>query len=77
MNVYLDDFLVGLVLIAGFGYAIYALGPKSLRPPIMGPKGKGACGGCDNCGSESPTVPTPDGEAPEIRIPLSKIGKRR
>ena len=29
MNVFLDDFLVGLVLLAGFGYAAYALGPVS------------------------------------------------
>jgi hypothetical protein len=31
MNGFLDDFLVGLVLVAGFGYAAYSLGPKKLR----------------------------------------------
>jgi hypothetical protein len=31
MNGFLDDFLVGLVLLVGFGYAAYALGPKALR----------------------------------------------
>jgi hypothetical protein len=31
MNGFLDDLLVGLVLVAGFGYATYSLGPKTLR----------------------------------------------
>ena len=32
MNSVLDGFLVGLALSISFGYAIYSLGPKSLRP---------------------------------------------
>ena len=35
MNVFLDDFLVGLVLLAGFGYAAYALGPRSVRAGLL------------------------------------------
>jgi hypothetical protein len=31
MNGILDDFLVGLVLIVSAGYAIFSLGPRSLR----------------------------------------------
>jgi hypothetical protein len=31
MSGWLDDTLVGLALCAGFGYAIYSLGPKSWR----------------------------------------------
>jgi len=37
-------------------------------------KSKGACGGCDNCGSEK--TPASTGAAPEVRVPLAKIGKR-
>ena len=35
MNGFLDDVLVGLILFAGFGYAAYALGPKSLRARLL------------------------------------------
>jgi hypothetical protein len=99
MNTLLDDFLVGLVLVAGFAYAVYALGPRALRarmrvglsallghlPAFLGLRGmarrlstaatksKGACGGCDNCGSETPAPRA----AGEVRIPLTRIGKRR
>jgi hypothetical protein len=31
MNAFLDDTLVGLILAAGFGYAVYSLGPKAIR----------------------------------------------
>src|ERR1700688_3239433 len=37
-------------------------------------KAKGACGGCDNCGSEQ--APTAPASGSEVRIPLAKIGKR-
>ena len=51
-------------------------------------KAGGACGGCDNCGSEtadksvSDTAAGPNGpgEAPglnEVRIAVAKIGRRR
>ena len=35
MNGILDDLLVGLVLVAACGYAIYSLGPKSWRGPLL------------------------------------------
>ena len=35
MNGILDGFLVGLVLVAGFGYAAYALGPKAVRSGLL------------------------------------------
>jgi hypothetical protein len=41
-------------------------------------KAQGACGGCDNCGSEQ----TPAQKAaqnlqqPEVRVPVAKIGRR-
>ena len=35
MNGFLDGCLVGLILLAGFGYAAYALGPKSLRARLL------------------------------------------
>jgi hypothetical protein len=50
-------------------------------------KRSGACGGCGSCGSEtsdssaasggSASGPAPLGRAPEIRVPLESIGKRR
>jgi len=101
MHSFLDDFLVGLVLLASVLYAVFSLGPRTLRrrllaaasallrrlPKISGlravaqrldtaasTKASGACGGCDNCGSEqAPTVPA---SRSEFRIPLSRIGRR-
>jgi hypothetical protein len=35
MKGFLDDLLVGLILIAGFGYAAYALAPKSMRARLL------------------------------------------
>jgi hypothetical protein len=98
MSGFLDFALVGLVLLASAGYAILALGPRSLRPrfyaclsrllsrapawlalnavaaSLAAASGKtgGACGGCDTCGSE----PAAESPSPEVRIPVSKIGKR-
>jgi hypothetical protein len=37
-------------------------------------KAPGACGGCDNCGSESAPEPRPS--SAEIKIPVSNIGRR-
>ena len=37
-------------------------------------KSQGACGGCDNCGSEK--TPAPKAVPIEVRVPLAKIGKR-
>jgi hypothetical protein len=38
----------------------------------------GACGGCDNCGSEQAAPDTPAGksQSAEIAVPLAKIGRR-
>jgi hypothetical protein len=106
MNGILDDFLVGLVLMISAGYAIFSLGPRSLRsrtfaalsnvmaraPAFLGlgrmarwlaaasaDKSKGACGGCDSCGSEKAPASTGVASAAgmsEVRVPLAKIGKR-
>jgi len=35
----------------------------------------GSCGGCDNCGSSAAAGTRVS--APEVRVPLAKIGKRR
>jgi len=51
-------------------------------------KAGGACGGCDNCGSETaakstsdttagPTRPGEGRNSPEVRIAVAKIGRRR
>jgi len=37
-------------------------------------KAQGACGGCDNCGSEPKTAPQPT--KAEIRVPVARIGRR-
>jgi hypothetical protein len=111
MNGIVDDFLVGLVLTISAGYAVFSLGPRSLRsrtfaalsrvlgrlPAFVGLRGvarwlaaasadksQGACGGCDNCGSEktppsttaAPTTAASTGAVSEVRVPLAKIGKR-
>jgi hypothetical protein len=53
------------------------LGAAAEKPP-------GACGGCDNCGSESAPAQGPQATARptgssggDIKIPLSSIGRRR
>jgi hypothetical protein len=101
MHSFLDDFLVGLALFASVIYAVFSLGPRTLRrrllaaasallrrlPKFLGlrdvarrldtaasTKANGACGGCDNCGSEQSAAAPSSGS--EFRIPLSKIGKR-
>jgi hypothetical protein len=35
MNAFLDDFLVGAVLLASIGYAVFRLGPKNWRRRIL------------------------------------------
>jgi hypothetical protein len=37
-------------------------------------KAKGACGGCENCGTEQTTAPQPG--ANEIKVAVEKIGRR-
>jgi hypothetical protein len=42
-------------------------------------KAQGACGGCDNCGSEQASAQkssTQDSRAHEVRVPVTKIGRR-
>jgi hypothetical protein len=99
MNAFLDNLIVGAVLLASVGYAVYKLGPKTLRKGILAAlsqalkaapaslrlsgianrleaasgKNPGACGGCDNCGTESASAPQSSGE---IIVPVSKIGRR-
>lgn len=101
MSSVLDYFLVGLVLLASAGYAVLALGPRTLRPRVYASlsrllarapawlglggsarrleaasgKAGGACGGCDTCGSEPAESTAAAGD--EVRISVSKIGKRR
>lgn len=72
----IDIGLVALVLFAAVGYAVLALGPKSLRKRIMGEaaKGGGACGGCDDCGTPKPVQSAVPGG--EVRIPIGRIGRR-
>jgi hypothetical protein len=81
MNAIFDNLLVGALLLASLGYAIYKLGPRALRKRILAAlrlstsagKSESACGGCDNCGSD--TAATPSSSA-EIKIPVAKIGRR-
>jgi hypothetical protein len=106
VNSLLDDVSVGLVLAASAGYAVFSLGPRTLRRRMLEstsallirlPTGfglralalrmqsaattaKGACGGCDSCEPQPPGATTSaatKAPAPEIRIAVSTIGKRR
>jgi hypothetical protein len=101
MNAVLDNFLVGVLLLASVGYAVYKLGPRSLRRRILQTlsramaatpvflrlgraaqkldaasigKAQGACGGCDNCGTE--TSSEQQTSSAEIKVPVAKIGRR-
>jgi hypothetical protein len=101
MNAVLDNFLVGVLLLVSVGYAVYKLGPRTLRSRILqslsramaaapaflrlgraaqkldaasAGKVQGACGGCDNCGTESSSEP--QSSSAEIKIPVAKIGRR-
>ena len=100
MNALLDNLLVAALLLASICYAVYKLGPRTLRKRILAAisramaaappslklgaaaqrldasagKAQGACGGCDNCGSESASESQPS--PAEIKIPVAKIGRR-
>ena len=39
-------------------------------------KAQGACGGCDDCGASAPQSNANDSPAPEVRVPVAKIGRR-
>jgi hypothetical protein len=99
LHAWLDDIVVGVILLGSVGYALCALGPRALRGRILtgaaaalrllpgrlrqgglaqrlraaaDSKPQGACGGCQDC------APAPKSAEPaaEIRIPVSRIGKR-
>jgi hypothetical protein len=102
MHILLDEFLVGGALLASIIYALFSLGPRTLKrgvavraaalirslPTMPGlrslsrrletaaaVKPTGACGGCDDCGS-APASESSGSAEPEVRIPVSTIGKR-
>jgi hypothetical protein len=52
--------------------AVFRLGRVAQRLSAASAKAQGACGGCDNCGSES----TPPKVSAEISVPVGKIGRR-
>jgi len=101
MNAVLDNFLVGVLLLASVAYAVYKLGPRTLKRRILqtlsramaaapaffrlgraaqkldaasAGKAQGACGGCDNCGTESSSEA--QSSSAEIKVPVGKIGRR-
>jgi hypothetical protein len=101
MNAVLDNFLVGVLLLASVSYAVYKLGPRTLKRRILQTLGRamaaapaffrlgrvaqkldatssakalGACGGCDNCGTESSSEPQPS--SGEIKVPVANISRR-
>ncbi len=101
MNAVLDNFLVGVLLLASVSYAVYKLGPRTLKRRILRTlsrataaapvflrlgrvaqkldaaslgSAQGACGGCDNCGTESSSEP--QASSAEIKVPVAKIGRR-
>jgi hypothetical protein len=101
MNAVLDNFLVGVLLLASVAYAVYKLGPRTLKRRILrtlsramaaapaffrlgraaqkldaasSGSAQGACGGCDNCGTESSSEP--QSSSGEIKVPVGKIGRR-
>jgi hypothetical protein len=80
MHGLLDEILVGGALLASIIYALFALGPRSWRRGLLGRaaaiKSAGACGGCDDCGSATPAAGSAGSAEPEVRIPVSKIGRR-
>jgi hypothetical protein len=103
MHGLLDEILVGGALLASVIYAIFSLGPRSLRRGLLSRaaallrslptmpglrplsrrlaaaaaiKSAGACGGCDDCGSATPAAGSAGSADPEVRIPVSKIGRR-
>jgi hypothetical protein len=100
MNSVLDNSLVALALLASTSYALFSLGPRSLRKKLLAAlggflsrapiwlglgsvaqrlvaasaaKAQGACGGCENCGSEDSSTAA---AGAEIKIPIAKIGRR-
>ena len=53
--------------------AFLKLGGVAQRLETASGKNQGACGSCDNCGTETSPAPQSSGE---IKVPVSKIGRR-
>lgn len=53
--------------------ASFKLQSAARRLEAAAGKNQGACGGCDNCGTEPSSVPQPSAE---ISIPVAKIRRR-
>jgi hypothetical protein len=53
--------------------AFLKLGGVAQRLEAASGKNQGACGGCDNCGTESSSAPQ---SSAEIKVPVAKIGRR-
>jgi hypothetical protein len=53
--------------------AFLKLGGMAQRFAAASGKAQAACGGCDNCGTESSSEPQPPAE---INVPVAKIGRR-
>jgi hypothetical protein len=54
--------------------AFLGLGRAARRLTLESAGNAGACGGCDNCGSETSSQPKPS--SAEIKIPVANIGRR-
>lgn len=74
MSPWIDHALIALVVIASAAYAIYALGPKSLRAKIrkhvFRAEAAGAEAGCGGCGDCGPSV-----SKREAKISLASVRK--
>jgi hypothetical protein len=68
-------FLQVLSRVLGKAPAFLRLGPVSEKlSAAAAVKAKGACGGCDNCGSEQ--TPAAKSTSTEIAVSVEKIGRR-
>jgi hypothetical protein len=63
----------GLSRLLAAAPAAFRLGRAAQRLSAASGKAQAACGGCDNCGSESSPAP---GSSAEINVPVGKIGRR-
>jgi hypothetical protein len=65
--------LNALCLVLESAPAFLKLGSVAQRLAAASGKAQAACGGCDNCGTESSSVPPPPSE---ISVPVAKISRR-
>ncbi len=93
MSPLLDDLLIGIALAASVGYALFSLGPVSLRRRMRAALAALAArlhldaiarrlrdagaGGCGGCGSCPTESDKAPASPPEIRVPAGNIGRRR